>query len=76
MRLREQANTGIGLPEIGFGTWNWRGGVGPLRTAIEYGACLIDTAEAYGPLSVTVPVEERPSRSSGSGLARREGWSG
>jgi len=24
MRLREQANTGILLPEVGFGTWNWR----------------------------------------------------
>ena len=32
--LRELANTGIRLPEIGFGTWNCR-----------YGACLIDTAE-------------------------------
>jgi len=32
--LRELANTGIRLPEIGFGTWNYR-----------YGACLIDTAE-------------------------------
>ncbi len=48
MLLRGLANTGLRLPEIGFGTWNYSGGVKPLRAAIEYGACLIDTAEAYG----------------------------
>jgi diketogulonate reductase-like aldo/keto reductase len=48
MLLRELAKTGIRLPEIGFGTWNYSGGVEPLRAAIEYGPCLIDTAEAYG----------------------------
>src|SRR5260370_7804078 len=46
--LKEQANPGIRLPEIGFGTWNYRGGVEPLRAAIECGARLIDTAESYG----------------------------
>jgi diketogulonate reductase-like aldo/keto reductase len=48
MLLRELGNSGFRLPEIGFGTWNYGGGVEPLRAAIEYGACLIDTAEAYG----------------------------
>jgi len=48
MLLRGLANTGLRLPEIGFGTWNYSGGVKPLRAAIEYVACLIDTAEAYG----------------------------
>src|SRR6476660_642442 len=48
MLLKELANTGIRVPEIGFGTWNYRGGVEPLRAAIEYGAGLIDTAESYG----------------------------
>jgi len=48
MLLKELANTGIHVPEIGFGTWNYRGGVEPLRAAIEYGARLIDTAESYG----------------------------
>jgi diketogulonate reductase-like aldo/keto reductase len=48
MLLRELANSGIRLPEIGFGTWNYRGGVEPLRAAIECGARLIDTAESYG----------------------------
>jgi len=37
MLLKELANTGIRVPEIGFGTWNYRGGVEPLRAAIEYG---------------------------------------
>src|SRR6267378_1149598 len=46
--LKEQANPGIRLPEIGFGTWNYREGVEPLRAAIECGARLIDTAESYG----------------------------
>src|SRR5260370_37087794 len=48
MLLRELGNSGIRLPEIGFGTWNYRGGIQPLRAAIECGACLIDTAESYG----------------------------
>jgi diketogulonate reductase-like aldo/keto reductase len=48
MLLRELANSGVRLPEIGFGTWNYRGGVQPLRAAIECGARLIDTAESYG----------------------------
>jgi diketogulonate reductase-like aldo/keto reductase len=48
MLLRELANSGVRLPEIGFGTWNYHGGVQPLRAAIECGACLIDTAESYG----------------------------
>jgi|SRR5690242_1929502 len=48
MLLKELAATGVSVPEIGFGTWNYSGGVEPLRAAMEYGTCLIDTAEAYG----------------------------
>ena len=48
MLLRELANSGIRLPEIGFGTWNYSGGVEPLQAAIECGARFIDTAESYG----------------------------
>src|SRR5712664_3174563 len=48
MRLRELASSGIRLPEIGFGTWNYRGGVEPIHAAIECGARLIDTAESDG----------------------------
>ncbi|MER3445596.1 MAG: aldo/keto reductase [Candidatus Dadabacteria bacterium] len=35
------------VPEIGLGTWNYTGGVEPLRKGIELGAYLIDTAEGY-----------------------------
>ena len=42
--LRELDNARICLPEIRFGTWNYMAGVEPLRAAIEYGDCLIDTA--------------------------------
>src|SRR6266446_1285924 len=48
MLLRELANSGTRLPEIGCGTGKYSGGVEPLRAAIECGAGLIDTAEAYG----------------------------
>jgi len=48
MLLKELASTGVHVPEIGFGTWNYKRGVEPLRAAMQYGACLIDTAEAYG----------------------------
>jgi diketogulonate reductase-like aldo/keto reductase len=48
MFLREVAKAGRPLLEIGFGTWNYTGGVEPLLAAIERGPCLIDTAEAYG----------------------------
>ena len=48
MEYKELGATGVKLPEIGLGTWNYRGGVEPLRKAIELGAYLIDTAELYG----------------------------
>jgi diketogulonate reductase-like aldo/keto reductase len=48
MLFRELGKTGIRLPEIGLGTWNYSGGIEPLRAAIECGARLIDTAESYG----------------------------
>ena len=41
-------NTNVRLPEVGLGTWNYTGGVEPLRRGIALGACLIDTAESYG----------------------------
>jgi len=41
-------NTNICLPEVGLGTWNYKGGAEPLRRAIALGARLIDTAESYG----------------------------
>lgn len=48
MELRELGKTGTMVPEIGVGVWRYGGGVEPLRQAIESGASLIDTAEAYG----------------------------
>jgi diketogulonate reductase-like aldo/keto reductase len=48
MKQKELGDTGVLLPEIGFGTWRYRGGVDPIRKAISLGAFLIDTAEAYG----------------------------
>jgi diketogulonate reductase-like aldo/keto reductase len=48
MRHKELANTGVEIPEIGLGTWQYRGGVEPLKKGVSCGAFLIDTAEAYG----------------------------
>lgn len=48
VRYKQLGNTTIRVPEIGFGTWDYRGGVEPLRKAIALGATLIDTAESYG----------------------------
>lgn len=47
MELKELGRTGVMIPEIGLGTWRYRGGVEPLRKGIELGASLIDTAEGY-----------------------------
>ncbi|MGE3540068.1 MAG: aldo/keto reductase [Candidatus Tectimicrobiota bacterium] len=48
MELKPLGNTGVMVPEIGLGTWKYRGGVEPLRQGIELGAFLLDTAEIYG----------------------------
>ena len=48
MELRPLGNTGIDIPVIGLGTWQYRGGVEPLRRGVEMGAWFIDTAEMYG----------------------------
>jgi diketogulonate reductase-like aldo/keto reductase len=47
MEYKELGNTGIMVPEIGLGTWRYRGGLEPLRKGIELGASFIDTAEGY-----------------------------
>lgn len=41
-------NTGVPIPEIGLGTWQYHAGPEPLRQGLEAGACFIDTAESYG----------------------------
>jgi len=48
MDYKELGHTGIRLPEVGLGTWEYQGGVEPLRKGVDLGACLIDTAEGYG----------------------------
>jgi diketogulonate reductase-like aldo/keto reductase len=47
MNEKELGNTGVLLPEIGLGTWQYRVGVEPIRKAIVLGSSLIDTAESY-----------------------------
>jgi len=46
--LKGLGSTGTKIPEIGLGTWQYGGGVVPLRKGLSLGAFLIDTAELYG----------------------------
>ncbi len=48
MKQKELGQTGTMIPEIGQGTWQYTAGPDLLRKGVELGACLIDTAEAYG----------------------------
>ena len=48
MIFKELANTGVRIPEIGIGTYDYHGGPEPLRRGLESGALFIDTAELYG----------------------------
>jgi diketogulonate reductase-like aldo/keto reductase len=48
MEFKELGKTGVMLPEIGIGTWQYNGGREPILKALSLGACLIDTAEMYG----------------------------
>jgi diketogulonate reductase-like aldo/keto reductase len=48
MKLKQLGNSGVQIPELALGTWQYRGGVEPLRAGIELGASFIDTAELYG----------------------------
>lgn len=48
VNLKQLGDTGVLVPELAMGTWQYRGGVQPLRAGIELGACFIDTAESYG----------------------------
>ena len=47
MELRPLGKTGVEIPVIGLGTWEYSGGVEPLRRGVELGAWFIDTAEMY-----------------------------
>lgn len=48
MVTKELGRTGVFLPAIGLGTWDYHGGPSPLRKGLEAGALFIDTAENYG----------------------------
>ncbi|HZW55441.1 MAG TPA: aldo/keto reductase [Nitrososphaerales archaeon] len=48
MQRKELGKTGIDIPEIGLGTWQYKDGEAPLRLGISLGAAFIDTAEMYG----------------------------
>src|SRR6266480_1199411 len=47
MLHQELGQSGIKIPEVGLGTCDYAGGVGPLRKGFEEGATLVDTAESY-----------------------------
>lgn len=47
MEEKELGSTGVQIPEIGLGTWRYRGGAEPLIRGISLGAAFIDTAEMY-----------------------------
>ena len=48
MNKKELGKTGVLLPEIGLGTYQYCAGVEPIKKAIDLGVSLIDTAESYG----------------------------
>jgi len=48
MISKQLGQTGILVPEIGLGTYNYKGDIAPLRRGLEAGALFIDTAEEYG----------------------------
>jgi diketogulonate reductase-like aldo/keto reductase len=48
MIRKELGTTGVAIPEVGMGTWDYHAGPGPLRGGLEAGALFIDTAESYG----------------------------
>jgi diketogulonate reductase-like aldo/keto reductase len=45
---KQLGRTGLCIPEIGLGTWDYHVGLQPLRGGLEAGALFIDTAESYG----------------------------
>ncbi len=48
MIRKELGTTGVFIPEVGIGTWNYHAGPETLRRGLEAGALFIDTAESYG----------------------------
>jgi diketogulonate reductase-like aldo/keto reductase len=47
MNTKPLGTTGVQIPEIGLGTWKYKGDADIVHRAMELGASLIDTAEMY-----------------------------
>ena len=47
MEMKPLGSTGISVPEIGLGTWKYKGDPNIIAKSLELGANLIDTAEMY-----------------------------
>ncbi len=47
MDTKPLGRTGVEIPEVGLGTWNYKGDPAVVHRALELGAFLIDTAESY-----------------------------
>jgi diketogulonate reductase-like aldo/keto reductase len=48
MTFKELGKTGVQIPELGLGMWNFHAGPDPLRQGLDAGALFVDTAESYG----------------------------
>jgi diketogulonate reductase-like aldo/keto reductase len=48
MQWKKLGTTDVLIPEVGLGTWDYKGDTTPLRKGLEAGALFIDTAESYG----------------------------
>jgi diketogulonate reductase-like aldo/keto reductase len=46
--LKEIGKTGVRIPELGVGMWEYHAGTDPLRKGLDAGALFVDTAESYG----------------------------
>ena len=47
MDTKPLGKSGVALPEVGFGTWEFSGDASVIHRAIDLGSFLIDTAESY-----------------------------
>lgn len=48
MDTKPLGKSGVALPEVGLGTWEFSGEAAVIHRAIDLGSFLIDTAESYG----------------------------
>ena len=48
MNTKPLGKSGVDIPEVGLGTWNYKGDAAVVQRALELGATFLDTAESYG----------------------------